>query len=352
MRKRSLIAVFTAALCLLGSVPATAAPRLHLPVPSGRHAVGTQDRYLVDRKREEPWTGGPRELMITLTYPALPGGRPAPYLPDGIAAAVNAQAHAALGAGPFDFGFTTPARAGATMLPGRHPVLLYSPGAQSSRLLGTVLVEQLASEGYVVISLDHTHDALAVDLPGGRVEPSTLPPSSEAVNRKLIATRVADVEFVLDRLGLDRLGMFGHSAGGFTAAEVMAADPRVVAGANLDGSMVFNAAEGRFGRAATEGLDRPFLLMSAGDHSSVTDPSWTSFVSHQRGPLVDLHEPAGEHGSFTDYQAWLPQLGADPAKVRAVIGDVDPETMLRKEKAALSGFFDAHLRKRRDLNPR
>ncbi|MEU4669976.1 alpha/beta hydrolase [Amycolatopsis sp. NPDC023774] len=291
----------------------------------------------MDRVREDPWTGGPRELMITLTYPAPPGGRPVPYLPDGIAAAVNAQAHAALGAGPFDFGFTTPARADAPVLPGRHPVLLYSLGAQSSRLLGTVLVEQPASEGYVVVSLDPTHDALAVDLPGGRVEPSTLSPSAEEVNRKLIATRVADVEFVLNRLGLDRVGMFGHSAGGFTAAEVMAADPRVVAGANPDGSMVFNAAA-RFGRAATERLDRPFLLMSAGDHSSATDPSWASFTRTQRGPLVDVHEPAGEHGSFTDYEAWLPQLGADPARVRAVIGGVDPETMLRKEKAALSGF--------------
>src|SRR5215469_6435735 len=45
---------------------------LELPRPTGMHAIGATELYLVDPSRSDPWdpTIPVRELMITITYPA------------------------------------------------------------------------------------------------------------------------------------------------------------------------------------------------------------------------------------------------------------------------------------------
>lgn len=183
-----------------------------------------------------------------------------------------------------------------------------------------------------------------------------------------MATRVEDTRFVLDQLAalargrnpdvghrtlprglrrsldLSRVGMFGHSAGGFTAGETMVSDRRIDAGADLDGSMMYSRSRREFGRVAEEGLDRPFLLMSAGDHSASSDPSWQEFLANHRGWIRQLHLPAGEHFSFTDQQALAPQLGLDPVLRAAIIGTVDPVRSVASQRAYLSAYFDTHLR--------
>ena len=231
--------------------------------------------------------------------------------------------------------------------------MLYSPSAKYPRSVGTAQLEQLTSEGYVTVAIDHTHESAAVEFPGGRVERRALPPGTDG--KLLIATRVADTRFVLDELkslelpaglslDLTRIGMFGHSAGGFTTGETMVSDPRITAGADLDGSMAYSQSARDFGRVANEGLDRPFLLLSAGDHSAASDGSWQEFLSHQRGPVREHHLPDGEHFSYTDYQALLPQLGLDPAAIAPFIGTVDAARSVTTQRAQLCAFFAQYLR--------
>ncbi|MEV7552463.1 alpha/beta hydrolase [Amycolatopsis sp. NPDC089917] len=327
---------------------ASAAPvRLGLPAPTGPYPVGSTDLHLIDHSRQDPWVpGGTRELMVTVRYPALPSAKPkAPYMAPGVAKAVAESDAPKLGMKPaqLDYRFPTHSRIGAPALGGDRPVVLYSPGGTLSRSHGTIHQEQLASEGYVVVAIDHTHEAEAVEFPDGRVAKKALPPSSIEVSKRMIDTRVRDTRFVLDKLGLSRAGMFGHSAGGFTAGETMVTDRRVVAGANLDGSMAHSQSQRIFGRVADEGLDRPFLLMSAGDHSAASDPSWQEFQRNQRGWTREVRLPDGEHFSFTDYQTLLPQLGNAPA---AFIGTVDPARSVAMQRARLSAFFDKNLRHR------
>jgi predicted dienelactone hydrolase len=52
---------------------------------------------------------------------------------------------------------------------GGWPVVLYSHSLGSERFETTCLVEELASRGYIVGTIDHIHDAGVVELPGGRV---------------------------------------------------------------------------------------------------------------------------------------------------------------------------------------
>jgi hypothetical protein len=87
-----------------------------------------------------------------------------------------------------------------------------------------------STTGYVVITIDHTYEASEVEFPGGRVVTSVLPAelvkaqvngTVGALLRKVLDVRVADVRFVAGEVAAavdpHRIGMFGVSAGGFTA---------------------------------------------------------------------------------------------------------------------------------------
>jgi len=365
--RKALAAGLTGALLLTAVPAATAATPLRLPAPTGPYAVGSTELHLVDHARPDPWVAGTtRELMVTVRYPARPGGAPAPYVTPGAAGPLAEEDARQLGIPADRLGYTFPthARTGAPAAGGPRPVVLYSPSAKYPRSVGTALLEQLTSEGYVTVAVDHTHEPAAVEFPGGRVEGRVLPSGPDA-GKRLIATRVADTRFVLDaletlarggnpdaeqrelpRLSLDlsRAGMLGHSGGGFTTGETMVSDRRLDAGADLDGSMAYSQSARDYGRVATEGLDRPFLLMSAGDHSAASDGSWQEFLRHQRGPVRQHHLPDGEHFSYTDYQVLLPQLGLDPGSIAPFVGTIDPGRSLATQRAVLSAFFARYLR--------
>ena len=220
---------------------------------------------------------------------------------------------------------------------GGRPVVLYSPGLGSNRDSGTVLVEELVSRGYIVVTIDHTHDASAVEFPDGRVETPAMPPFTPEVLEKAVAVRVADTRFVLDTLAalnaganpdaehrrlpsglrgalrLSSVGMFGHSLGGATAAAAMLEDQRIQAGVNLDGTL--------FGPVVDAGLDRPFMLVGAEGHGRDSDQSWAKFWANLRGWRLNLQLTGSAHNSFTDLQVMVPQtagaLGLPPEVVQA-----------------------------------
>ncbi|GHH28260.1 lipase [Lentzea cavernae] len=349
--------VLTAAL----AGPAVADPvPLSLPKPSGPFPVGTTELHLVDESRADPWAPGrSREVMISLWYPAMPSLRaPARHLRAGIAAFYDQTSAGSVGLDPgvADFaGTRVRARTDAPVFPGRRPVVVYSPGRGQSRSFGTTLVEDLASRGYVVVTIDHTF-AGPVEFPD-RVEL----PVSRVDTALMMRERVRDTGFVLDRLGstalapamdLSRIGMAGHSMGGFTAAEAMLTDPRIDAGANLDGSL-----DPRSGQASARGADRPFLLMGGGTsgadelpHDHVHAPDWASFWANSTGWKRDVHLAEAEHASFTDAQVLLPQIDRrhplPTDKLAAAIGTVDAHRSLAAQREYLAAFFDLHLRGR------
>jgi predicted dienelactone hydrolase len=361
---------------------------LRLPEPTGPFPVGTTELHLVDRARPDPLVAGrPRELMVSVWYPARPNRRHpiAPYMRPNAAAAFATRTDAELGLAPGQVdwaGITTHARIEAPVRTrGRgNPVVLFSPGRGVPRTIGTLLVEELASQGYVVVTVDHTFEANEVEFPAGRVEKPQIPKIDPTdLNHLLIEMRVRDTRFVLDQLSvlaaggnpdaegrrlpaglrhaldLSRIGMFGHSAGGFTAAETMLVDRRVDAGANLDGSMAYSFSRGDFGDVVEHGLDRPFLLMGAGlsdgaRHTHRDAADWRGFWERSTGWKLDLHVPAGEHFSFTDHEPLLPRLEAafdlPDALVTAAIGTVDPERIVNSLRSYVPAFFDQHLRHR------
>ncbi|MGV9776263.1 alpha/beta hydrolase family protein [Streptosporangium sp. NPDC003464] len=346
-----------------GTVPESPKITFELPPPTGPHALGTTEVHLVDKARS-------RELMISVWYPARPGKGPrAPYMTPKAAAYFDGGAPAlGLRPGQVDWGaVTTHARQDAPAK-GRWPVVIYSPGYGVPRTLGTSTVEELASRGYVVVTVDHTYEAPAVEFPGGRLELAR-PPQGDRLTRmrQALETRREDIRTVLDRLpsvkglapamDLSRVGVFGHSYGGDTAAEAMHADRRVDAGADLDGWLAYDVGGEAPSPAATEGVDRPFLLMGSPGSTAdgrirdhLTAPAWTSFWERSTGWKLDLSMPGAMHYSFTDVQAFLPELDEELEVVPEVraqrIGTVDPGRSVAAQRAYLTAFFDQSLKHR------
>jgi dienelactone hydrolase len=398
MRSSRLIAaslVVVSGLTVLTAVPASAEAarpvptlsassnkglRLTLPAPRGRYATGESTFRLVDDNRPDPWEPSRphRELMISVFYPAIhTAGRPfTNQFPATAAAAIGpaVEGNFTLPAGLVDWAATTTHSVqDAARAPGRFPVVLYSPGAGDPRDWNVTLVEDLASRGFVVVTIDHTGEAPAVRFPDGHVvgngplmaawAQSYENGTTLAFFTKLMDTRMADTKLVLDRLtslpvrltdgmDLNRIGVFGHSAGGFTAANMMYADPRVKAGINMDGTLEYTVIPDgtNLSEVALHGLDRPFLLMgsssAAGGSDIHREPSWTAFWQHQRGWKADITLNDSVHASFTDAEALLPQLaGRVPAAtLAAAVGTVDPHRAVAADRALVTSFFDRFLK--------
>jgi len=189
----------------------------------------------------------------------------------------------------------------------QYPVLLYSHGASSIPQQGTVICSELASAGYIVVSVGHpgggmfklrdgrlvnmTRDFMDSTVDYG-MEAVTLitpqlvfekldMPEAVEISRKLTSapeavkfSRFADLQsedigYVADclerinsgetdsifksRLQLDiGMGAFGHSLGGTTAAIVCRDDKRFVCGVNYDGNML---------GALDSDLGKPFMQL-------------------------------------------------------------------------------------------
>jgi predicted dienelactone hydrolase len=279
------------------------------PALTGPYAVGRVAYHLVDDTREEVFSDDPndgREVVVTVYYPAEPGADavPAPYMEPslrdavievmGIPAAVldNVHAHA---------------YAQAPAVPDRFPVIVFSHGGGVNPDFYAALLEDLSSRGYIVVAITHPYDAAVTVFPDGHQvtandtgvnlyvemwdlnddqrqallalpDSERLPALQNALSEDevkagldrfygfVVTLRAQDVLFVLDelitlnetdpilagRLDFERLGVFGHSLGGATAASVMHEDSRFKAGINMDGSL-FSAKDYT--------LNQPFMLM-------------------------------------------------------------------------------------------
>ncbi|WP_162958100.1 alpha/beta hydrolase family protein [Nocardia yunnanensis] len=342
-----------------------------LPEPTGSETVGVVDLHLVDASRRDPYVPArARELMVSIWYPAVDSGA-VPLRPwvsermwgayaDGLAeSGLPAAGALTLGA---SHGRVDAVAAGAA---GRRAIVLFSPGMGMPRETSTAQAEDLASHGFVVVTMSHTYESMATEFPGGRIEKSVLPQGAGAdeVNAQLgraIQTRVADTRFVLDRLtdigagvdpdvdghplpanlagvlDLSRIAMFGHSLGGATAAQVMHDDRRVAGGVDLDGTLL--------GSVLTDGLDRPFVLIGSSVHGRAQDPSWQQFWANDRGPKMEFRLDGSQHLSFCDDQLIVPALAAAgivPGDFAPkVVGTIAPQDSLDVQRGYLRTFFD------------
>ena len=174
---------------------------------------------------------------------------------------------------------------------------------------------------------------------------------------RLLAAWTADVGFALDRLArlnadssgrlrgrldLSRVGVFGHSFGGATAAQFCHDDARCKAGIDVDGQP--------FGSVVREGMGRPFMFLLS-DHGEASDPVSRQIEANIHS-IYDRLPPesrvrvairGANHFTFSDDGALL-KSGLIRWLLRRFgkLG-IDARRQLAVTSYCLRTFFDAHL---------
>lgn len=354
------------------------------PAPTGPYAVGTMSRHLVDDARLETFTDAPddhRELMIQVWYPAegTEGKETASYLP------ANPEVRRAM----FAQVMIPPAKVDELMGAWRtrsvegaavsskqkqYPVVLFSHGFGGFRMQNVAQMEELASHGYVVVSIDHTFCAAVVEFPDKRIV--RFAPSLMAAQTKprdevdkifdgLALLWGADASFVIDeldkinasaddplagRLDLTRLGMFGHSFGGATSLQMCAKDARVKCGIDMDGLA--------YGDARREGVKQPVMIMhvvrDVADpmllaQGKLTEEQYFEIVKKMESEFdfIAKSAPAGyiltmshmNHYNFSDF----PYIAELSPFSKSLIGDIAPARGAKIINDYVLAFFGKYL---------
>ena len=115
--------------------------------------------------------------------------------------------------------------------PGTYPLIVFSHSSGGGRRQSTFLCNHLSSHGYVVAALDHS-EAVAPEL--ARKDKDNETAGQKAARQQAwIANRVPDIRFLLDRMlqeaNVDpaRIGIVGHSFGGWTALAAPDVEERI-----------------------------------------------------------------------------------------------------------------------------
>src|SRR5438046_2664856 len=184
------------------------------------------------------------------------------------------------------------------------------------------------------------------------------PEQARCVN-KLLAAWTGDIAFVLDRLerlntsdasgkftgrlDMSRVGIFGHSFGGATAAQFCHEDSRCKAGIDVDGAP--------HGSVIQTGIHRPFMFLLS-DHSRESDPESRHVLANMQS-IYDRLPADGRlrvvirganHFLFSDDGALLKShIVLGTLRMIGILG-IDGRRQLAITAYCLHRFFDAYLK--------
>jgi dienelactone hydrolase len=315
------------------------------PSPTGVSGVGTREIYLLDSRRANPYVASEtrRELMVRLWYP-MAGGTSAACTPADYTSPQTWEYFGTLLGTTLPQVVTNSCR-DAIAAPGPHPVVLLSHGFTGTSTDYTYLAEDLASRGYVVASISHTHEATAVAFPDGRLEKGVLGSyltddwhSDPGTLGFAVAVRFADLTFVLDqlaalnaggnsnfsgRLDLSRIAIVGHSLGGLTAIRALENEPRVKAAVLLDAVVPPHL---------SNTVRQPVLNLVVGRQWNESD---CNLLGSLAGPRLAVALPGAEHLALSD-AVWL-------LKGSVATGST-PEALIAATREYVAAFLDANLR--------
>ena len=330
MRAKGSKILFIGGLAFLIVLILSVAVQLELPAPTGPYAVGRTIFRWVDRSRPEALTKKLedfRDVIALIWYPAERGtGTKSPYFP-GLANVSKSLIESGEVTAWEVFGLQfirSQNLMNASLAKSNlsYPVLIFSPGNGTNVEFYSSLASEIASQGYVVVGLNHPYDVAAVELSDHTIaqfykEQDRL---GRTAHEELIAERIKvrteDVLFVLNQLvsmnsranspfagilDLKSVAVAGHSLGGITASESCKADTRFRACLNLDGIQ-------RGGPFSTEETaippEQPFLFLTK--EPKLPPKLIEKFESTQESYWIVIHEAT--HDSFGDGPLLQPSL--------------------------------------------
>ncbi len=384
--------IFVSLLFVFSAVFPVLLPVKDLLPTDGPYQVGTTDYLIEDKEREEIFTRDPddhRRILLSIWYPSegmkdLPRER---YwdreMRTGKAFSRSAEIY------PFWYTHLSRVKtnsyrdAPCSLRQESFPVILYSHSYFGLDKENTMLVEMLASHGYVVCCIAHSYENVISLFPeseevNGDLEYiSTLYDSHaekeeqlyaeltrtkkeeqkiqlvkqilkvDDLSTQLLNERTKDALLVLNELAFinqkagplhqkldrSRIGILGYSFGGATAIEACLSDPRFSAGINLDGLPY-----GEQFNDATP-MKQPFMFVYSEILDDMEQISAELMFNQVDQSAYNLVIKGAQHSNFSDFPYFFriyERLG--------YWGPISPRRMLELEKTFIRGFFDQYVK--------
>jgi len=332
-------------LVFIAVIPALILPQFTLPEPTGGYEIATASFTYTDESRVETFTdtGEYRKVNVKFWYPKDADGT--------------------------------------------YPLVVFSHGTGGIKISNTSTFMDLASNGYIVCSIDHPyHSQFTIGDDGKlvRMDPAYWQEYLDVVNHKYtdegtrlqitlkwLALRTADMNFVLDTILAQaqdsssaevyhlidptKIGLMGHSIGGAEAAQVARERSDISAVINLDGDL--NGEYLDFVDGVEVLNDKPFpvsiLNIYTNDMARLIDkfPNPSEVVAAEHVLLTaphgySIHLKDTNHFSVTDLPLVSPFFVSMMRNSVPAVGsaETDPYATIERMNGIILQFFDAYLK--------
>ncbi|MCK8061664.1 MULTISPECIES: hypothetical protein [unclassified Fusibacter] len=354
-------------LVLLSAILMVILPVLELPLPTGDYRVGTVSMDVSDDERLEIYSEeeANRKIRLQIWYPSddITGGNRVKWIREGVPIMRGLSKDWNLPYLMFDHTALIESNSYENVNVSRHkqnyPLVVISHGWSGFRNLHTDLAEELASHGYIVVSIDHTYGSIGVLFDDGNLvykNPSALPNrhlTSDFLDyaSKLVTTYAGDVTLALNELefmnkgqvdslfkgkiNFDQVGLLGHSTGG--GGDVLAAisDNRIKALFGMDAWV-----EPLDEALVEKGLDIPAVFLRSGDwEAGLNNDHLLKLISSSQGK-VKLYQIMGT----THYDFSMSYMYSPLTRAMKLTGDLSKESIIDLQRSMALRFFDRELK--------
>lgn len=358
-----------------------------LPKPTGKYFVGVTYLSFVDHNRKELFDNNQeknREITVKAWYPSDIKSDFEPYL-------LNSESEFAIKYLQFPEIFRTLKTNSSRDVPlsskeGKYPLLIFSHGWGEHYSQNSVLMEELASHGYIVFSISHHYECKFTSYPDGRfiyidmnsqrlqeiMGEMTNPKALEVIQKfssagndeeriqvfadmeKVLPTGLTegskywagDISFFIDqlngldnenkffrnKLNMDEIGVFGMSLGGFASNEVSMLDNRVKACVNMDG--------GFHGLITKSEIRIPTMFLNSNRYLGYGN----IFTNRSKMDCYSLTVKNSDHMNFTDYSIY-PVPAAKP-----LLGSIEGGKVIEIMNIMVLNFFDKYLKEKQRID--
>ena len=363
-----------------------------LPKPTGQYFVGTENLFFTDSTRKEMLTlkwGDKRSLQVKVWYPADEKGEMENmYLKDYSATTLWENYKIFNDDKLFFDSLKKYQTISFENIPvskkeDKFPVIIFSPGYYFGLDdFYTAQMENLASHGYIIVSITHPYDQVIANTAEGKVlkinkyrmtkaylqwkkvefmhkkKPDTA--NAKQTNRilraylrgmkvfdKSLRLWVKDAQFILDTLAkintlsvkdrlygkmdFSKVGTLGQSVGGAVSGQLCYVDNRIKAGINLD---CF-----QFGDLYKHEMKKPFMLLQSDSY-----PLWAianKIIYTNTNPFYSFQIKNSRHFIFSDCSIFPVKINE---RMKALVGEGDNKENVKLINEYIVDFYNHYLK--------